>query len=198
MSNTTDSGKTGRSAPRREHLVVLLLLCLGISIYGSWAPFEFVSKSLPQDHMKKILFLCTGNYYRSRYAEILFNWKAKECELKWHAESRGLDPDPRNPGPMSRDTMAALRKLGIPFDEHLRFPLAVGEDDFRKAEHIVAVKETEHRPLIQRNFPEWLDRVEFWHVHDLDCCGPDEAIPHLDREVTALVERFSRSSNRAG
>jgi protein-tyrosine phosphatase len=141
--------------------------------------------------MKKILFLCTGNYYRSRYAEILFNWKAKDGGLEWKADSRGLDPDPLNPGPMSRDTMAALRKLGIPLEMHLRFPLTVTENDFQAAHHVVAVKEAEHRPMIERNFPKWLDRVEFWHVHDLDCCGPEVAIPHLDREVVALLSRLT-------
>jgi len=140
--------------------------------------------------MKTVLFLCTGNYYRSRYAEILFNWHAQERGLSWRADSRGLDPDPRNAGPMSRDTMAALRKLGIPFDKHLRLPLLATENDFESAHHIVAVKEAEHRPLIERSFFRWLDRVEFWRVHDLDCCGPEEAIPHLDREVAGLLERL--------
>jgi len=140
--------------------------------------------------MKRVLFLCTGNYYRSRYAEILFNWMAPKNGLIWKAGSRGLDPDPNNAGPMSRHTMAALRKLGIPFDKHLRFPITVTDDDFVSAHHVVAVKEAEHRPMIERSFPHWLDRVEFWHVHDLDCCGPEEAIPHLDREVTSLVERL--------
>ena len=70
-----------------------------------------------------VLFLCTGNYYRSRYAEILFNWHAAGGGLAWEAQSRGLDPDPRNAGPMSVSTMAALRKLGIPFDSHLRLPI---------------------------------------------------------------------------
>jgi len=140
--------------------------------------------------MKTVLFLCTGNYYRSRYAEILFNWKAQECGLAWKADSRGLDPDPLNPGPMSRDTMAALKKLGIPFDKHLRLPLLVNENDFKAALHVVAVKEAEHRRIVEQNFPTWLERVEFWHVHDLDCCGPEEAIPHLDREVAGLVERL--------
>jgi len=145
--------------------------------------------------MKTVLFLCTGNYYRSRYAEILFNWKARQCGLTWKADSRGLDPDPLNPGPMSRDTMAALRKLGITFDKHLRFPLVVQEGDFKSANHVVAVKEAEHRRLIERNFPTWLERVEFWNVHDLDCCGPDKAIPHLDREVAGLVERFLQKAD---
>jgi low molecular weight protein-tyrosine phosphatase len=140
--------------------------------------------------MKTVLFLCAGNYYRSRYAEILFNWKAQQHGLAWRADSRGLDPDPRNPGPMSRDTIAALRRLSIPFDRYLRFPIAVTDTDFVGAHQIIAVKEAEHRPMIERNFPKWLDCVEFWHVHDLDCCGPEEAIPHLDREVTALVERL--------
>src|SRR5438270_14037875 len=91
--------------------------------------------------MKTVLFLCTGNYYRSGYAEILFNWKAEECGLKWKADSRGLDPDPLNAGPMSRHTMAALRNLGIPFDQNLRFPLVANEADFQAAHHLVAVKE---------------------------------------------------------
>ncbi len=30
-------------------------------------------------------------------------------------------------------------------------------------------------------------KFEFWHVDDLDCCGPKEAIPHLDQEVAALL-----------
>ena len=45
--------------------------------------------------------------------------------------------------------------------------------------------------MIERDFPQWLDRVEFWHVYDLDCCGPDEAIPQLDHEVKALIGRLT-------
>ena len=144
--------------------------------------------------MKAVLFLCTGNYYRSRYAEILFNSKAEKMGLNWNAVSRGLAPDPRNSGPMFRDTMEALQKQGISFENHLRLPIKVTEADFESNDHVIAVKETEHRPMIQRNFPQWLDQVEFWHVDDLDCCGSDEAIPHLDREVAALVARLVQNT----
>ncbi|MBD3320550.1 MAG: hypothetical protein GF350_05575 [Chitinivibrionales bacterium] len=37
-----------------------------------------------------ILFLCTGNYYRSRFAEILFNTISGALELEWKAISRGV------------------------------------------------------------------------------------------------------------
>ena len=40
--------------------------------------------------MKKILFLCTGNYYRSRLAEELFNHLAIKNDLPWRAWSEGL------------------------------------------------------------------------------------------------------------
>src|SRR6267142_6368663 len=98
---------------------------------GFGGPKSLSARCRRSSRMKTVLFLCTGNYYRSRYAEILFNWKAQQHGLTWKADSRGLDPDPLNPGPMSRDTMAALRKLGITFDKHLRFPLVVQEGDFK-------------------------------------------------------------------
>ena len=113
--------------------------------------------------------------------------------LQWNAVSRGLAPDPRNPGPMFRDTMKALQKQGISVENHLRLPMKVTDADFKSNDHVVAVKEAEHRPMIQQNFPQWLDQVEFWHVDDLDCCGPDETIPHLDKEVTALLLKLRES-----
>src|SRR5262249_43217324 len=125
---------------------------------------------------KTVLFLCTGNYYRSRFAEILFDWQALERGLTWKACSRGLHPDRRNSATLPRSVMAALRGLRIPFDNYERFPLLVNEYDFRAAHHIVAVNEPEHRPMIRRRFPAWLDCVEFWHVHDWYCCAPEQAI----------------------
>jgi protein-tyrosine-phosphatase len=48
--------------------------------------------------MKTRLFLCTGNFYRSRFAEIFFNWHAEQLEIPWRAYSRGLARNPLNPG----------------------------------------------------------------------------------------------------
>ncbi len=148
--------------------------------------------------MKTVLFLCTGNYYRSRFAELFFNWHAIQQGLSWQATSRGLGLDPSNPGPLSRHTLLRLRILGIPTEAIPRWPMAARPEDFEAADHIVAVKETEHRPMIQRRFPNWVDRVEFWEVHDLDCAGPEEAMPCLERQVVALMERLSDSGSGNG
>jgi protein-tyrosine phosphatase len=147
--------------------------------------------------MKTVLFLCTGNYYRSRYAEVLFDWHAQRRRLTWRADSRGLELDPYNSGPMARATMAALDRAGISYAPYLRLPLALTDADLQSAHHIVAVKEAEHRPLLERKFAAWLPAIEFWHVHDLDGCGPEEALPQLEREVDRLLDRLAARPGQA-
>jgi len=140
-----------------------------------------------------VLFLCTGNYYRSRYAELLFNWESRRRGLNWQADSRGLRLEPLNPGPISRHTIVALRTLGVDVAEPIRFPQAVSAADFHAARHVVAVKELEHRPLIEQHFPDWLSRVEFWRVDDVDCAVPAVALPLLRQHVIALLDRLATS-----
>jgi protein-tyrosine phosphatase len=71
-------------------------------------------------------------------------------------------------------------------------PISLSELDLVAADRVIAVKEREHRPLVEKKFPAWRDRIEYWHVHDLDCATPDEAIPHLEREVLALLDGLAR------
>ncbi len=140
---------------------------------------------------EKVLFLCTGNYYRSRLAEHYFNALAGRHGIPWRADSRGLQVDLDNIGPISRDTVRWLAARGIAVPEPVRYPLPATEDAFRQAGLIVAVKEAEHRPLLELHFPAWVGRVEFWHVHDLDVATPEEALPGLAARVEGLVRRLS-------
>jgi protein-tyrosine phosphatase len=144
--------------------------------------------------MKRILFLCSGNYYRSRFAEIYFNWLARREGAAWTAFSRGLAIDEGNPGPISRHTAAWVRRLGIDDDSCARWPAAVTVEDFSAADHVVAVKRAEHEPMVASAFAPWLGRVEFWDVHDLDCAPAAVALPHLELEVGRLFERLRRAA----
>ena len=45
---------------------------------------------MAQRRQQIVLFLCTGNYYRSRFAEAVFNSVAARMGLSWRASSRGL------------------------------------------------------------------------------------------------------------
>src|SRR5579884_2374152 len=100
---------------------------------------------------KTVLFLCTGNYYRSRFAEILFNSVAGKMGLPWRASSRGLalERGVSNVGPMEASAVKALEVRGLrAVAEFGRFPIQVTVDDFAAAHWIVALKEAEHLPLL--------------------------------------------------
>jgi protein-tyrosine phosphatase len=142
-----------------------------------------------------VLFLCTGNYYRSRFAEVLFNDLAARAGLPWRAESRGLalERGVHNVGPMSRAALARLHDLGFSAAGDLRFPSTATENDFARAALVIALKEAEHRPLLEERYPGWAERVEYWHVHDVDGCSVAEALTEIERHVRALAERLRQA-----
>lgn len=147
-----------------------------------------------------VLFLCTGNYYRSRFAEIVFNSLAQQCELALRADSRGLELSRANKGPVSPHARLALQQMGIELPAEIRYPIAATLDDFQSASHVVAVKEAEHRPLLERHFPTWAGAVEYWHVDDVDCATPEESLPQLLHQVRTLMNRLDAElrMDRAG
>ena len=136
---------------------------------------------------KTVLFLCTGNYYRSRFAEVLFNSVAGNMGLPWRASSRGLalERGVGNVGPMAVAAVKALEEMGIrAADAMTRLPAQV-TTDVEPADRVVALKQAEHLPLLQERFPAWAEKVEFWQVDDAP-----EAMALIEREVMDLVARL--------
>lgn len=146
---------------------------------------------MSEKNLNTVLFLCTANYYRSRFAEWYFNLLASTRGLTWRAESRGLRLNQVDYGPIYHHTVSWLANRGIDLPANHRYPIRVEENDLQAAHLIVAVKEAEHRPLLQLNFPAWVERVEYWHVDDLDCAMPNEALPELAAKVEELVNRLT-------
>jgi protein-tyrosine-phosphatase len=149
--------------------------------------------STPASSPARVLFLCSGNYYRSRFAEMLFNALAREENLNWVADSGGLVVDQvnGNVGPCSRATIAALRLKQIEDAGIHRMPVQVDPKAMEEANLVIAVKELEHRPMLAKRLPGWEDRVEYWHVHDLDQATVEEALAELEEKVRELVTRLS-------
>lgn len=144
--------------------------------------------------MNHLLFLCTGNYYRSRFCETYFNHLAGPRALTWRADSRGLAPDItvfRNPGPLSPHTRQALNRLGVAFEAALRDPLSARPEDWAKAQRIIALSRIEHQPMVEQYFPADAARVEYWEVGDLPVASPDAALEHMACAVQALVTALS-------
>ena len=146
-----------------------------------------------QRHEKTVLFLCTGNYYRSRFAEVLFNSVARKMGLPWRASSRGLalERGVNNVGPMAASAVNALEALGVRAADAGPLPGAGGGDDLERADRIVALKEAEHLPLLQERFPAWAEKVEFWQVDDAP-----EVLALIEHEIMGLVARLIGGGKR--
>jgi protein-tyrosine phosphatase len=133
--------------------------------------------------MKTVLFLCTGNYYRSRFAEELFNDRAERSGIDWIAHSRGLalERGANNIGFISPFALRALKELEITARGTNRFPLQCAAADLASADFVVAVKEAEHRPLMRERFAQWEHVPNYWNVHDVEDAPPAEALTLLGR-----------------
>jgi len=148
--------------------------------------------------MRTILFLCTGNYYRSRFAEELFNHHALRAGLSWEATSRALaiEYGVNNVGSISPLAVKALEKRGLAARDGKRSPQQCAVVDLETADLIVALMDSEHRPLIRERFCGWEGRVEYWQVGDVDVARPDVALTSIETEIAALIEKLVHSRRR--
>jgi protein-tyrosine phosphatase len=138
---------------------------------------------------KRVLFLCTGNYYRSRYAEEIFNHRVGLEGLDWSAFSRAVAEQlsPENVGPISRYALEALQAKGIAPGGSTRQPVLCTVDDFAQAELVVALKDAEHRPMVERRFAGVAHRVQYWDVDDIEYLDPATALAMIDEQVRLLI-----------
>jgi protein-tyrosine phosphatase len=145
-----------------------------------------------------VLFLCTGNYFRSRFSEELFNHWARRMQLDWRAESRGLMPDMealkrQNVGRISRHALDALEVRGIQPRGAERWPMPVQRDELEFARRTIALKEAEHRPMMTLRFPDLVDRIEYWAVDDIDVLPPPRCIEQAEAQLLKLLQELRES-----
>ncbi len=141
---------------------------------------------------KKLLFICTGNYYRSRFAEAVFNHKAEETGLGWKAFSRGLAIHYVPEGDLSEHTAAALESRGIHVRHTGPIRVQLSEADLREASLVIALKDDEHRPMVREMFPAWESKIVFWDVSDMPHIWPEEALPVIQKRVEELVRELAK------
>lgn len=141
--------------------------------------------------MREILFICTGNYYRSRFAEAVFNHAAEREGLPWRAFSRGLAIHLAE-GDLSWHTESALGERGIDLAHTGPTRVSLAEADLARAHHIVALKRDEHHAMMLAQFPLWADRITYWAVHDLDASEPGPALAEIEILVGVLLRELTR------
>jgi len=131
------------------------------------------SKDANDKPRKKVLFICSGNYYRSRLAEILFNHEAAAAGLAWESASRGLLKTGELKG-ISEHTVNYLKGAKLAhLAEEPRNPLAVDVEELTEADLTIALCREEHQPLIEQKFLALAralrkaGRIRYWNIYDI-------------------------------
>ena len=138
-----------------------------------------------------VMFVCSGNFYRSRFAEALFNFHAIHRGLAWRAESRGFHPHLATED-LSNEARAALELRNIPLALTRRKPTRLELPDLFDAALVICLKEAEHRPLMAERFSNWAERVRYWHINDIDVEPSGTALIALEQNVLGLIEKLER------
>lgn len=137
-----------------------------------------------------ILFLCTGNYYRSRLAEELFNHFAACAGSPTRATSRGIAQSFiafRNVGSISPHVIQQLQQRGILPLRPNAPPQSLTETDLQTAARVIALYHAEHYPMMQQHFPQWAERITYWHIPDDYDLPVPQAATQIESQVRALL-----------
>lgn len=135
---------------------------------------------------QEVLFICTGNYYRSRFAEALFNHQVMASALPWRAFSRGLQIHLAPPG-LSPHTLEALTTMQVPLHHTAPERQSLTQEDLLRARRTIALKQTEHYPMMKEQFPTFADQIEYWEVHDIDFADPVVSLQLIGKQIQQLL-----------
>lgn len=144
-----------------------------------------LDKGIGMQQELNILFICTGNYYRSRFAEYYLRHVADSNNRRWLVTSRGLRLHAGNVGPISPHTREFCSVRGIKTDE--RPPTLLTGRDLAAANVAVAMSKTEHYPMMASMFPRQADDVLYWEIEDIPHQQPHVALAALIAKIESLA-----------
>ena len=141
--------------------------------------------------MKKVLFVCTANIHRSRFAEEVFNFFCTKHNKDYHAFSAGL-----------RVGDYSYRKIYFPALENLKvfniipkrpndLSKHIKDVNLENYDKIICMDEDEHKPMVNSDPKLSNYNFEYWNITDMPKVDSDVSLPLCYKKVENLLNEMS-------
>tara|TARA_A100001011_G_scaffold94934_1_gene99769 strand:+ start:5838 stop:6266 length:429 start_codon:yes stop_codon:yes gene_type:complete len=141
--------------------------------------------------MKKVLFVCTANIHRSRFAEEVFNFFCTKHNKDYHAFSAGL-----------RVGDYSYRKIYFPALENLKvfniipkrpndLSKHIKDVNLENYDKIICMDEDEHKPMVNSDPKLSNYNFEYWNITDMPKVDSNVSLPICYKKVENLLNEMS-------
>ena len=114
----------------------------------------------------KVLFVCTWNIHRSRFAEEVFNYLAKKSNSKYQAFSAGFKVGGYKFRTIYSPALDNLKKINIVPLRSNDFSKHIDDVDLSEYDRIICMDEVEHKPMVLANSSLQNNLFEYWNIID--------------------------------
>lgn len=145
--------------------------------------------------LKKLYFVCMGNYYRSRLAEELALHYAAQAGIEIAVDSGGLSkiPNPNHPGTIAKATLNYLLQNNVTPVNIGRFPKNCIAEEVYSADIVVFTDIDEQQDLFKSQFPNFQGQLIGWNARDLQYDNFLTTPQMIDKNVKALIAQLANS-----
>ncbi len=138
--------------------------------------------------MHNILFVCTANIFRSRFAEEVFNCLVIKQRIPAKAFSAGLKVGEYHVRKIYRPALEQLTKFNIKPKRPNELSVHINEVQLSKYDQLICMDEAEHKPMVLSNSKLNDINFEYWDIIDEPKVQSDVSLPICFSKVKELVD----------
>ena len=141
--------------------------------------------------MKKVLFVCTANIHRSRFAEEVFNYFCAKHNKDYHAFSAGLRVGDYSFRKIYYPALENLKAFNITPQRPNDLSKHIKDVNLENYDKIICMDEDEHKPMVNSDPKLSNYNFEYWNITDMPKVDSDVSLPICYKKVEILLNEMS-------
>ena len=141
--------------------------------------------------MDKVLFVCTANIHRSRFAEEVFNHFSEKNNKGVAAFSAGLRVGDYNFRKIYYPALDNLEKFNILPKRAEELSVHIKNIDLDQYDRLICMDKNEHKPMVLPDPQLSAFKFEYWDITDMPKVHSNISLPKCYKQVESLWNQIS-------